>query len=269
MPESNVSACPGRGPDRSLGGTRSSHRWAQMPGNWDRLNCRALFPGDNAWGIPDLPAADWLPARLVAYTARREIEHASTGTTSTAGSAVGAAVHFFLDDYRFETVWSKPERGLSRCCSVGAALTPDFSLWRDMPPVMQLWQVYRSRWCGAWLAYHGVRVIPTVSWSTPATYEFAFAGIPTGSVVAISTVGVHRDPAARDLFAAGTAEMMARLQPSAVLVYGHPPAGAPPIGEVPVRCYPTRWNRPADAPAGTCAGTAAGTAGSRCGSEAA
>jgi hypothetical protein len=26
-------------------------------------------------------------------------------------------VHFFLDDYRFETVWTKPERGLSRCAN--------------------------------------------------------------------------------------------------------------------------------------------------------
>ncbi len=37
---------------------------------------------------------------------------------------------------------------------------------------------------------HGVTVIPTVSWSTPDSYPFAFAGIATGSVVAVSTVGV-------------------------------------------------------------------------------
>ncbi|MFI6073815.1 DUF4417 domain-containing protein [Actinoplanes sp. NPDC051343] len=217
-------------PEWTLGATRSSHRWAQMPGNWDRLNTRALFPSGNRWGIPDLPPASAEPARLVPYNARHAI----------AAARPGDAVHFFLDDYRFETVWSKPERGLSRCCSVGAALTPDFSLWSNMPLAMQLWQVYRSRWCGAWLLSHGVTVIPTVSWSTPESYPFAFAGIATGSIVAVSTVGVVRDREARALFAAGYAAMLDRVRPARVLVYGTASATCS-VGDVPVRAYPSRW----------------------------
>jgi hypothetical protein len=218
-------------PELELGATRSSHRWSQPPGNWDRLNCRALFRADNQWGIPDLPVARLEPARLVAYNSRKDV--------TTAGP--GAAVHFFLDDYRFETVWSKPERGLSRCATVGAALTPDFSLWRDMPLVMQLWQVYRSRWCGAWLLHHGVTVVPTVSWSTPESYRFAFTGIAPGSVVAVSTVGVLRAPDARALFDAGFTELVRRVRPSIVLVYGRPPTEQVAAGTA-IRCYPTRWD---------------------------
>lgn len=218
-------------PHRSLDATRTSHRWASLPGNFDRLNTRALWPSTNDWGIPDLPVATATPARLVAYNSRKDVTNPGPD----------AAVHFFLDDYRFETVWSKPERGLSRCRTVGTALTPDFSLWCDMPRVMQLWQVYRSRWCGAWLLHHGVRVIPTISWSTPDTYDFAFAGIPTGSVVAISTVGVLRDPVARAGFAAGYTAMLQRLRPATVLVYGRPPTQQPPAGTT-VRCYPSRWD---------------------------
>lgn len=37
----------------ALAGTRSSHRWAEPPGNFDSLNCRAIFPSSNQWGIPD------------------------------------------------------------------------------------------------------------------------------------------------------------------------------------------------------------------------
>jgi hypothetical protein len=222
-------------PVLELGATRSSHRWQQPPGNFDRLNMRALFDSDNQWGIPVVPDHRIVPDRLVAYTDRR-------GTiTAAADQSRLTAVHFFLDDYRFEVLWSKPERGLSRCCSVGAALTPDFSLYRNMPLAMQLWQVYRSRWCGAWLAYHGVRVVPTVSWSTPDTYPFAFAGIPTGSVVAVSTVGIWRDRDARTLFSAGFTEMIHRLRPSTVLVYGQPPSCSVPAGTT-MRCYPSRWN---------------------------
>jgi hypothetical protein len=231
-------------PVLELGATKSSHRWTEMPGNWDRLNTRALFPSDNLWGIPTLPATEFQPARLVAYSSRHETMTAAAARTATPGAAPISAVHFFLDDYRFEVTWSKPQRGLSRCQAVGAALTPDFSLWSNMPLVMQMWQVYRSRWCGAWLLHHGVTVIPTVSWSTPESYAVAFAGIEPGSVVAVSTVGTRRDPEARELFAAGLAEMGRRLRPAAVLVYGTPPTEQE-AAELPddtlVRCYPSRW----------------------------
>jgi hypothetical protein len=219
--------------DRYLAGTRTSHRWSELPGGFDRLNCRALYPSSNPWGIPDLPPARWQPARLVAYTDRRAIAAACPDT----------ALHFFLDDYRFEPLWSTPQRALSRPYSVGAALTPDFSLWRDMPLAMQMWQVYRSRWCGTWMAAHGVRVIPTASWSTAESYPFAFAGIARGSIVAVSTVGVLRDREARALFAGGYAEMVRQVQPAMVLVYGRAPAEQPgDAGGPPVRCYPTRWD---------------------------
>lgn len=226
-------------PAVELGATRSSHRWSEQPGNWDRLNTRALFASDNEWGIPTLPPARLEPARLVPYHDR----HACTRAARDPGQ--DTAVHFFLDDYRFETVWSKPERGLSRCVAVGAALTPDFSLWSNMPLVMQLWQVYRSRWCGAWLLHHGVTVVPTVSWSTPDSYRFAFAGITPGSVVAVSTVGTRRDPEARTLFAAGFTEMLTRLRPSTVLLHGaartEQVVDAVPTGTA-VRCYPSHWD---------------------------
>ena len=176
----------------------------------DRLNTRMLFASSNPYGIPDLPKSVRQPSRLAAYSDRRACDAARPGD----------AVHFFVDDYRFEVAWSKPERALSRVRHVGLALTPDFSLWREMPPVAQMWQVYRSRWCGAWWAAHGVDVIPTVSWSDEASHAYAFAGIPAGSVVAVSSVGVLRDKDALRLFAAGTEAMLQAVSPSKVICYG-------------------------------------------------
>jgi hypothetical protein len=214
-----------------LAATRTSHRWNELPGGFDTLNLRALFASSNEWGIPDLPSApaNWLPVRLVPYNDRYACDTAAEGST----------VHFFLDDYRFETVWAKPERPLTRLTRVGTALTPDFSLWLDMPPVMQMWQVYRARWCGAWMAHHGIRVIPTVSWSNTASFGYAFAGIAAGSVVAVSTVGV-RGPEAQAAFAAGYAAMLDQVQPACVLVYGVQPPPEVTAG-TPTRVYPTRW----------------------------
>ena len=189
--------------------TRSSHNWAELPGNFDRNNTHTLYESSNKWGIPDLPQATTVPTRLIAYNDRRAVEHPQPGD----------AVHFFLDDYRFETIWTKPQRGLSRVIRAGVALTPDFSLWREMPLAMQLWQVYRSRWCGNWMASHGVQAIPTISWSTPESYEFAFAGIAQHSVVAISSVGI-RDASTKEGYLRGVEEMVDRISPRMVLVYG-------------------------------------------------
>lgn len=214
-----------------LGATRSSHNWKQMPGNWDKLNTRALFDSDNDWGIPMLPLVDIVPDRLVAYNDRYACDTAQPGS----------AVHFFLDDYRFETVWSKPERPVSRLKKVGVSLTPDFSLWREMPLAMQIWQVYRSRWCGCWMQFHGVPAIPTLSWSTKRSYDFAFAGITKGSTVAISTVGI-RDDNAKHGFAAGVEEFLDWIEPGTVLCYGRLDGEQLALfGDIPVKMYPTRW----------------------------
>jgi hypothetical protein len=162
----------------------------------------------NEFGIPDLPYVQARPERLVAYNNRYACEHAEPNS----------AVHFFLDDYRFEVVWTKPERGVSRPAKVGMALTPDFSMWREMPLVMQQWQIYRSRWCGMWMWHHGITVIPTITWSGYQSYSFAFQGVAPGSTVAISTVGVRKDSEAS--FRHGVEAMVDQIGPSNILVYG-------------------------------------------------
>lgn len=216
---------------RRLDGTRTSQHWDGLPGNFDKLNLHAMYPSGNEWSIPDLPVADFVPERMVAYN-----DKWATGRPDPA-----AAVHFFLDDYRFETMWTKPQRGLSRVLRVGAALTPDFSLWRDMPIALQIFQVYRSRWVGNWMLGHGIRVVPTIGWSTPDTYRFAFAGIPLQSVVAVSTVGI-RGADAEALFRQGMERMVHTLKPSTVLVYGRS-LGEDKLGwDTQLRYYATRWD---------------------------
>lgn len=101
---------------------------------------------------------------------------------------------------------------------MGAALSPDFSVWVDMPRAMQVFNVYRSRWVGAYWAANGVEVIPTVTWGGSDTFGFCFDGLPAGSVVAVSSLGVRADAA--DLFAAGMSELVGRCAPSAILAYG-------------------------------------------------
>jgi Domain of unknown function (DUF4417) len=214
-------------------GTRTSQFWAQRPGGFDKLNLSHVYPGSGRWDIPALPAATVIPAKLVAYSDRGIISRTTAG-----------AVHFFLDDYRFETCWSYPDRALQRISKLGVALTPDFSIWADMPRAMQLWQVYRSRWFGAYMVERGIEVIPTVGWGHHGTFEFCWAGIAPESVVAVSTVGTT----ALD-FSLGWLTLLDKLRPSRILLYGKP---HPYMTQDNIVRYPTRWEeiRWADAEAG-------------------
>lgn len=58
-------------------------------------------------------------------------------------------VHFFLYDYRSERVWKNPDNDIEKLSRYRAVLSPDFSMYLEMAPVMQLYNVFRNRWCGA------------------------------------------------------------------------------------------------------------------------
>ncbi len=212
--------------------TRTSHRWQHKPGNYDTLHAARLFPSSNEYGIPDLhhTSADQIPDWLVPYRQRIRVNEPLDD----------GAVHFFLDDYRFETTWSRPWKALAALRPYTTLLTPDFSLYRDWPLMLQLWNVYRNRWCGRFWQEQGFTVIPTISWSTAVSYDFCFLGVPRRSVVAVSAVGVKLDePLAYRLFVDGFQEMVRRVEPTVVLGYGRLPAACHQLVEV--ITYPTRW----------------------------
>lgn len=120
--------------------TRTSHRWQNLPGNYDTLHAQRLFPASNSYGIPDLchTPVSQVPAWLVPY--RQRIRANEPGTQ---GVHAEGCVHFFLDDYRFETVWNRPFKALEALRPYRTLLTPDFSLYRDWPLTLQLWNTYR------------------------------------------------------------------------------------------------------------------------------
>lgn len=195
-------------------------------------NFRLIFPSSNEFGFPDLALETWVPGCLGAWHLPRQREGAARND---------GAVHFFIDDYRFETAFTSPERTLPRVQAVGGALTPDFSWWRSVPRVAQMWQTYRSRWCGAFWQANGVRVVPTLNWGGPESFDFCFAGIPQGNVVAVSALGVRAKDEAEP-FRVGFREMLDRLSPSTVVSYGKLRFVDDLVGGVSVREYPTFWD---------------------------
>ena len=134
-------------------------------------------------------------------------------------------VHFFLYDYKFERVWKNPDNDIERLKRYRAVLSPDFSMYTEMAPVMQLFNTFRNRWCGAYYASKGIRVIPSVSWGEKNTFEFCFDGIEKGSTVAVSTymVSAHNNHSdQKEFFLKGYNEMLRQIEPERIICYNEP-----------------------------------------------
>lgn len=129
-------------------------------------------------------------------------------------------VHMFVDDYQFERLWNHPKRYINPLKRFQCVFTPDFSLYMDMPMAMKVWNTYRSRMIGQFFQKQGIKVIPTVSWAEPETYDFCFDGIEKGSIVAVSTTGCIRDDSARNTWIDGMEAMIDHIHPSKILAYG-------------------------------------------------
>ena len=128
-------------------------------------------------------------------------------------------VHFFLDDYRFESIYNSPESKTETLKKYKAVLTPDFSMYVEMPIALQLFSTFKNRWVGAYLQEQGISVIPTVRWGDLTSFNFCFDGIEKGSIVAVSTIGIKKE---KSHFMLGYNEMLSRIRPSKIICYGKP-----------------------------------------------
>ena len=128
-------------------------------------------------------------------------------------------VHFFTYDWKFEKVYENAEQEFERIKNYYCLLSPDFSLFTNMPLALQIESVFKNRWCGAFWQSKGARVIPTVSWGDRRSFEFCFEGVEQGSIVAVCTYCREN---VKDDFMLGYNEMLKRIKPSAVLCYDEP-----------------------------------------------
>jgi hypothetical protein len=143
-----------------------------------------------------------------------------------------AGVHMFLDDDRLECIWNNPEYYIEKLKKFQCVFSPDYSTLLDMNKNNINWCSYRSKHIGVLLQRNGIHVIPSVSWAGRNTYDACFDGLPCHSVVAVSTVGVMQKKDSLKFFIRGFREMISRLSPSTIILYGLAPCfdfETPPI----------------------------------------
>jgi len=127
-------------------------------------------------------------------------------------------MHFFTYDWLYDVVYDKADTVIEKLGQYYALLSPDFGLYSEMSPALQIYNTFRSRWCGAYWQSLGLRVIPTVEWADEQSYDFCFDGVEQGSVVAVATYHRHN----KKLFMKGYNKMLEVLKPSAIICYGDP-----------------------------------------------
>ena len=115
--------------------------------NSTRNGCKDVFHAfmvqkatyDGELEIPRIAPEITIPKKLISFS------------KAIGGTDYDAWVHFYEDDASFERLWNKPFKYLTTLKRYKGVIAPDFSLYRDMPLVMQNWNIYRSRAVAVWL----------------------------------------------------------------------------------------------------------------------
>ena len=157
--------------------------------------------------LPIIQPVNELPSRLIRFS-----ESVST-------KDFDQWVHFYEHDCKFTVVWDNPRKYLPKLKKFRGVITPDFSLYRDMPLVMQKWNIYRSRALGHWWQSQGLKVLPNVRYGDERTYSFCCNGVPANATICISSYGCLKDPTNRVMFRKGLRFVSGHLKPSCIVVY--------------------------------------------------
>ena len=158
--------------------------------------------------MPIISNDGFIPSSLIGFN------YANTTKNKKCG------LHMFIDDYQFDRLWNSPDSYIDLLKSYECVLSPDFSLYMDMPMAMKVWNIYRSRLLGHYWQQCGIKVIPTISWAEPDTFSFCFDGIPEGSIVAVSTIGVKRQNDSMKIWTDGIDAMIQKIKPTTIIEYG-------------------------------------------------
>ena len=160
------------------------------------------------WQMPVIRKCNHIPKDLISFN------YAKTSKEHEKG------IHFYIDDYQFERIWNAPHNYMDILKKFDCVLTPDFSLYTEMPLPMKMWNVYRSRLIGQIMQDYNIKVIPTLQWCEEDSFEFVFEGIEEGGTVSVSTIGVKKDEEALKIWIAGMDKAIEIIKPKTIIVYG-------------------------------------------------
>lgn len=182
----------------------------------------AEYDLESGWDIPyvDTPEDLKLPEKMIGYQKSQQCS-----------GRENAYLHFYHKDHIFDgrmgiwyalvfnTFFKKGFR-LEKLNGYRAIITPDFSMYYDMPIIMQMWNLLRSRIVGFYLTKLGYTVVVNVRWTNKRSFSYCFAGLRRNHIIAVSTLGCLRSNSDKELFLPGLEELIKRIHPEYIVLYG-------------------------------------------------
>ena len=192
--------------DTSPKGLAKAYRKYQKLKNFGTEYCKnAMRCGK--YGIPLLnPYYGSLPTTYVSVSSPASTDPAHTCITCF--------------DYILERMWYQPEKYEELFINYKCFGTLDFSMKVDDPLCAQIGNKYRNHALSFRFQEYGARTLPVIGWSSRPSFEFCFDGLSKGGAVMVSTMGTMRDERSLRYFKVGFLEMLKRIDPEAVVMYG-------------------------------------------------
>lgn len=126
-----------------------------------------LFPSDNIYEIPCL--------RIDKQGSNLELPFVPYG--SGRSTRLAKTIHFYVDDYRFASLWKNPAKILNTGAS--AVVEVNYSLYDTTPMALGLAEIYRKRWISRFLQENGLDVYVDLNVSSKF-HNVNRLGIPAG-----------------------------------------------------------------------------------------
>ena len=182
------------------------------------LVSKAFFDGIFEIPIIKKPEKIVIPEGIVPFSLRkRDREHK-------------CFVCFYEHDIRFSDCLSAADNYVEELSEYLGIISPDCSLYIDMPLCLQIANVYMNRAIGHYFQSKGMYVVPNIRWGDERTFttielpeKVAFLGAPKHSIVSVGTYGCVKSKEAKYYFREGLIAMLDELEPEVVLVYGSMP----------------------------------------------
>lgn len=175
----------------------------------------AKFEGIFEMPIIKKPRKIIIPEKIVPFSKMKDVDKDAF------------AVCAYENDKDFKDLLINTEEYVEKIKQYNGFITPDCSVYRDMPMALQITNIYRSRAIGYYMQKNGIYVIPNVRWGDERTYTpkffpelVAFSGIEKNSIVSVGAYGQIKNKINRYYFIEGMHAMMKFLTPKVVLVYG-------------------------------------------------
>ena len=176
---------------------------------------------DGKYGFPIIRRSDAIPSNPLSF-----VEFRTKRTLSKRW------LHFYAEDLNFECVWTNPKGYLKMFQRCAGVMSPDFSLYGDLPQAYQIWNCFRNRALASWMQRNNVNVIPSVSWAGKESFDWCFDSLPVGGTVSVSGNGCYYNPYCRQRFIDGFQEMRQRLHPDVIVAVGYIPKELRKLSEV-------------------------------------